>query len=390
MARSNDLRLIGSSGANRAMEAEVKRLLPRAAPGAAKPAAKRVDEQTLVYPFDPELARLAVHYLRTPSRALWDLYSIDADRLEPLYEKLRTEVAEDDRALFENGKSISVEVRRVESFPAGPLQVRGTVKNAIIEGAKDRGLDLRLEPEAADLVFSVHEKPGGLTISIDLAGQALHLRGWRLEGGPAPLKENLAAQMLILSRWDPRSEVLIDPMAGSGTIAVEGALMALGRRRWLEPRRPKLPAALEVDRPWDDLFADSRPAIIAHELQTPHQRMLKDNLARAGVTDLAVLLHGDLRDLTLKRIHTSLQKAGRPVFHRGLILTNPPYGVRLGDEAEVERIAVELKELSRRLDYRVAVLAGSRVFEEVLGRQPKLKKPMNNGSLPARFLVYEP
>ena len=119
-----------------------------------------------------------------------------------------------------------LEVARIQTFQAGPLQIRGAVKNAIIAGAKDRGKTLHLAPEEADLVFSVRETSGGLLISIDLAGQSLHLRGWRLEEGVAPLKETLSAQMLMLSRWDPRGEVLLDPMAGSGTIAAVASHIA--------------------------------------------------------------------------------------------------------------------------------------------------------------------
>ncbi len=372
------------------MEAEVKRLGPRAIDGFQRTEPKRADEQTLLYPFDPELARMAVHYLRTPSRALWDLYVVETDRLEPLYDALRADVAADDRPWMIDGLRISVEVSRMDRFAAGPLQIRGTVKNALIDGAKDRKIELHLDPEHAELIFSVRQIPQGLLIAIDLAGQSLHLRGWRLEEGPAPLKETLAAQMVILSRWDPRTEVLIDPMAGSGTIAAEAALMTTGRKRWVDPRRPKLPRALEGGRPLIDLFPGTDPAIIAHEIQTPQQEPMRENLRRAGIADMVVPLHGDLRDLTLKRIHTTLQKAGRPVHHRGLILTNPPYGVRLGDEAVVEQIAKELVELADRLGYRCALLAGSRAFEEIFRRKPKMKKPMHNGPLPATFLMYEP
>jgi 23S rRNA G2445 N2-methylase RlmL len=372
------------------MEAEVKRLGPRAISEFGRPEPKRLDEQTLVYPFDPALARMAVHYLRTPSRALWSLYTIDAARLEPLYEKLRMDVAADDRDWMIDGLRISVEVSSFKTFPAGPLQIRGAVKNAIIDGAKDRGKTLHLDPENADLVFSVREVQDNLLISIDLAGQSLHLRGWRLEEGRAPLKEVLAAQMLILSRWDPKSEVLIDPMAGSGTIAAEAALAAVGRKRWIEPRQPKLPSMLRSDEPLVDLFPGTEPAIIAHELHTPLQLSMKENLMRAGIGDSVVPLHGDLRDLTLKRIHTALHNAGRPVHHRGLILTNPPYGIRIGDEADVERIAHDLKELAERTGYRCGMLAGSKTFERIFAVRPKMKKQMNNASLTAFFLLYEP
>lgn len=374
------------------MEAEVKRLGPRAVFDFRFEKPRRRGEQTLLYPFTPALARLAVHYLRTPSRALWDLYTLNTDRLEPLFEQLRDCVRQETRPWLQNGRTISVEVQNVDAFAAGPLQVRGTVKNAIIEGAADRGLRLELDPVDPDLVFSVRSEDDGLLVSLDLAGQSLHLRGWRLDDARAALKETLAAQMLFLSRWDPRSEILLDPTAGTGTIVAEAALAAVGRRRWVEPRRPKLARILGQDDEEDlpDLFPGTEPAIVAHEIHTPNLPKMQDNLRRAGISESVVTLHGDLADLTLPRIEKSLQKAGRPVHPQGLIIANPPYGVRIGkDEAKLLALYEDLARLKKATGYRTALLAANPEVERIFGMPPRIKKPMNNGPIIASFLLYD-
>lgn len=354
------------------MEAEVKRLGPRVSQNFKFPKARRLDEQNLVYPLEPELVRLAVHYLRTPSRALWDIFQVHAHRLEPLYDELKGLVAKDQRHLFDDETTISVEVKNVDAFEAGPLQVRGTVKNAIIEGAAERGLSLEMDPEDPDLVISVKGIEGGLLISIDLAGQALHLRGWRLAAAKAALKENLAAQMLILSRWDARKEPLIDPMAGTGTIVAEAALAAVGRKRWIEPRAPRLPPAFRSDEPLIDLFPGTEPTIIANEHHESTYDKLQANLQRAGVEEQIQTFSGDFADLK--------------VPSGGLILTNPPFGVRL--EAD-EGLYRRLFEWARGTGCRVGLLSGNPALEDVFGHYPRMKKPLNNGSVTAYFLLYD-
>src|SRR5688572_33055639 len=118
------------------MEAEIKRLAPRALPGFRPPKPERVDTQTLLYPFDPAFARFLVTYLRTPSRVLWDVGALDAERLEPLYAEVRALIEEERPAWLGAGTRISVAVPDGTDLPASGLQIRGTIKNAIIDGAQ--------------------------------------------------------------------------------------------------------------------------------------------------------------------------------------------------------------------------------------------------------------
>ncbi|MCB9652081.1 MAG: hypothetical protein H6730_36595 [Deltaproteobacteria bacterium] len=393
----NGLRLAGSGGANRTMEAELKRLAVRALGGPRLASPTRLDPQNLRYDFDPGLAWTAVHYMRTPSRVLWDLAELDAERLEPLYEEVRDFVARGPEGWLAPGLSLSVEVRGVKAFPAGPLQIRGTVKNGLMDGARDAGVRLELAPEEPDLHFVVQEVAERLVLSLDLAGQSLHRRGYRLSTSDAPLKENLAAQLLMLARWDPRTEALVDPMMGGATLAVEGALMAAGAPLWQRhtPAAHRLPAFEGwADRPKPELFPGRPPALFGNDVDGAALRAAKDNCARARVDDRVVLIQGTFHDLSLSRLERAWRDkkmAGSPDLSRGLVICNPPYGERVGHDEDILVLYDELVAWGESLGegWRFCFLAGHPGLERAIRAQPRLKKPMSNGPIKAHVLVYD-
>src|SRR5579862_2389054 len=137
--RSDELRLTGSAGANRVMEAEFKRLVMRSPFDVRVEKPKREGESTLLYPFDARTAWVAACHHRTSSRVSWDLCSSAAVRLEPLFEDLLPALSSDDRLPNEGPLRFSVEVGAASDFEASPLQLRGVVKNALIEALASRG-----------------------------------------------------------------------------------------------------------------------------------------------------------------------------------------------------------------------------------------------------------
>lgn len=413
------------------MEAEVKRLAPRALAGARPPKPLRVDTQTLLYPQDSAFAWFAVNYLRTPSRILWDLFETESERLEPLYEELRRAIEAERPKWLDDHATLSVRVPDSTEFPASPLQIRGTIKNAIVDGAAHHGIKVTVDADAPAVHVLVRgtrsmapdrdrdpdrdreapaksARPGALTISVDLAGQSMHARGYRIEESEAPLKENLAAQMLILARWDPRTEVLIDPLAGSGTIPIEAALMATAAPVWVPPRRAaaaSLPlfrslAKSGVSAP---LFADARPVIVANEIHTPAIEAMRRNIERAGAGDCVLPLHGDFRDLSVERLRRDLEKKRLSAWPeavdlaRGLVIANPPYGERMtegrgrGGSDAIAELYAALCDWSRQFGrgWRAAFIVRDDALEEQFGRQPILKKPMWNGPIRVWLLVYD-
>ena len=151
--RCNELRLTGSGGANRVMEAEIKRLVMRSpfAVRAEKP--KREGESTLLYPFDARVAWVAACHHRTSSRISWDLCSSAAVRLEPLFDDILPALSSDDRLPGGTHLRFSVEVGSSSDFEASPLQLRGVVKNAIAEALASRGVASDVDADSPDVVF---------------------------------------------------------------------------------------------------------------------------------------------------------------------------------------------------------------------------------------------
>src|SRR5947207_2407925 len=152
---TDELRLSGSGGANRVMEAELKRLVMRSPFQVRLEKPKREGEGTLLYPFNAQVAWVAACYHRTSSRISWDLCSSDAVRLEPLFADLVPILSGDDRLPADEHVRFSVEVGPCQDFEASPLQLRGVAKNALIEALASRGVAAELDAESPQVVFVV-------------------------------------------------------------------------------------------------------------------------------------------------------------------------------------------------------------------------------------------
>jgi len=388
----DELRLIGPPGTNKVMAGEMSRLAKRAFTDKRLPQPRKDGQGALAYPFDLRAAALALQYHRTSSRVLWGLYRSRASRLEPLYDDLLAAARKDSREWLWDGATISVRPANTRNFEAGGRQIVGVVKNAIVEAAAARGITIGVDPDDPDIHIEARMHDDAMIVSIDLAGRPMNQRGYRTETGEAPLRENLAAVLLMLARYDSRNEIILDPMAGSGTIAIEAACMAKAAPVWVAPRQPaanKLAAFKELfKKPAEPLFADANPTIIANELDLKMYGISKANIKNAGVDQYVESWRGDFREIAPRRILERAEKRGL-AENRGLILSNPPYGERLTPG--------KLKELYRDLGrwcdlfhgWRAAFLVANEDFESSFGKHPRIKKPLSNGPLRGWFYLYD-
>jgi 23S rRNA G2445 N2-methylase RlmL len=386
------LRLVGIPGTNRVMAGELSRLAGRAFDRRRLPAPKKEGQGTLVYPFDLSTAALAVRYHRTCSRVLWSLFGSRAARLEPLYKDFLASLAREPHGWLEGVRTFSISPVNLGGFAAGERQVVGAVKNALIEGAGRRGVRLEVDAAQPDINFEVRMHDDEVTLSIDLAGGPMGRRGYRASGGTAPLRENLAAVLVMLARHDARGELLLDPMAGSGTIAIEAVKLARGEPVWPATRQPAArrlaPFAGFLEGPAEPLFADTRPLAIAGEVDGQAHALSRGNTARAGVAESVENWRGDFRQLDRRRIGKIAESRGLSA-DRGVILSNPPYGERLDGD--------RLTELYRDLGHwcgqftgwRAAFLVANPAFESAFGGRPRIKKPLRNGPLRGYFYMYD-
>jgi 23S rRNA G2445 N2-methylase RlmL len=381
----DELRIIGSAQTATVMAAECIRVATRAHIGRPPPPRKEGTGQ-LVYPFSMPLAQVAVRYLRTATRVLWDCWRSDARRLDDLYADLCDDISADRRPVFVDGDTISIEPKRLFDFPAGDRQIIGTVKNAMIESARKRRIHLSLNPHGASTRWVVRQDDGGqIVVSRDLGGGSLTQRGWRHQQGEAPLREHLAAVLLMLCRYNPRQDTLLDPMCGSGTIPIESVAMARGAARpgvlglsGLDANDGQAPPPL---------FADASPLAIGCDVDLNVLRMARDNARAAGVDDDVVLQRADFADLTPALVDDIVAERGRTIDN-GLIVVNPPYGERL-DPGDLRLLYGMMADtLSKFRGWRAGFLVGSPEFEQIFGRA-RIKQPLSNGQIRSYFYLYE-
>jgi len=387
----DELRIVGSTQTNVVMIAELTRVAQRAL-RRRPPNPRKEGLGQLVMPFDRDLAWAAVTYMRTPTRVMWDIARSSAKRLEPLYDDLLGDLLEDTRVLWKDGDGISVEARRVEEFAAGERQVVGTVKNAIIDAARRRGAKLHIDAEqpATRWVARMDDK-GDIVVSLDLGGGSLSRRGWRADAGEAPLREHLAAVLLMLARYDSRTDILVDPMCGSGTIPIEAVQAA----RML-PRETPMLAALGITGPEGHvpgpLFADASPVAIGCDLDLEVLATARDNAKRAGVTPDVTWQRADVATLRPEVIAEIARERGRPADAKGLILCNPPYGERLHD-ADLRELYGALALTVRKFKgWRAGFIVGNPLLEQVffgIIGPPRIKKPLANANLRAYFYLFD-
>jgi putative N6-adenine-specific DNA methylase len=394
------LRLSGTVGANKVMESELLRLVKRSPFHVRVPKPTRQGSMALRYPFDPAIAWVAACYHRSSSRIGWELASSPAVRLEPLVADLVPLLARDDRLPRGRSVTFTVEVKGVEDFEAGPLQLRGAVKSAFQQAMQERGVRAVVQAgKGAEWEMLVRRVGVGndrrTLVILDLGGGPRHLRGQRVAQGPAPMRETLAAQLVLLAKWMPHAEPLVDPTAGSGTIAVEAALLARGIAVRKPEDLPALRSPVFAGFPHQapPLYPDTRPFILASDIHEECIAWMIGNLRASGLTgrdlERSIIVRSmNATELTPERFAKILPDAPRD---RGLFAFNPPYGRRLqGENGDVLRLYRDLGRTLERFDgWRAAVIVANEGFKEAFNVRPTLVKPTSAAGLRAEFLVFD-
>jgi putative N6-adenine-specific DNA methylase len=313
---------------------------------------------------------------RIAMRVLRPLAHFPVQSGDALYEGVRTV---DWSEFLTRDHTLAVRATCVSSQLTHSLFIAQKTKDGIVDQLREKaGERPSVDLESPDVTVSVHLAKDQATVYVDLAGEPLHRRGYRTAAGDAPLKEALAAAMVRLSGWDRKSP-FIDPMCGSGTIAIEAASLAariapglsrarFGFERWanfdlVRPMRELREAARAAAVPLEGpvFGSDVDPAMLA---------IAEANAGAAGVN--VTLLERDMREL-------------RPHPDGGTVVTNPPYGERLVADSTF------LHEMGRTLmgleGHNVTVIAGSREIEQALGR-PDRWLIVFNGAIECRLLSF--
>ncbi len=254
-------------------------------------------------------------------------------------------------------------------------------KDAIVDRQRARqGARSSVDRHDPDLGVFVHLKRDEAAVFLDASGGSLHARGWRAQGGEAPLKETLAAALVRMSGWDG-AWPLVDPMCGSGTLAIEADLFARGVAAQSERRRFGLERWADFDAGASRRMAEAR-ALLASEAR--------------GAGPLCIGYDRDPRAVELARSNAKRARSRARFEVRalerlelprepGLLITNPPYGQRL--EASWREIGRALAAVE---GWRIALLAPDDAPRDLLHRRAAFAHPVFNGRIPCHLVVWEP
>ena len=261
------------------------------------------------------------------------------------------------------------------------------VKNALVDAQRDLwGERSSIDLDDPDLSLHLHLGRGVAQLSLDGSGGSLHRRGYRAAMGAAPLKENLAAGLIRLTGWDGISP-LVDPCCGSGVLLIEAALAALQQAPGLERR-----FALEG-------WADFQPELWEKEVDRARQRRRRD-------LTLPLLLGIEADPVVADQARANVEAAGLSGIIRittspfedetlpdgpGVLVCNPPYGQRIGDEQELDALYSALGQFVRReaSGWQLWLLSGNPKLTGALRLKASRRIPVSNGGIDCRWLHYD-
>ena len=272
------------------------------------------------------------------------------------------------------------------------------VKDAIVDQLRtDSGLRPTVHRDGSDLSVNLYIQRDQATINLDVSGESLHRRGYRQQSVLAPLKQNLAAALLMRAGWPQmRAEgaQLIDPCCGSGTLLIEAAMMAAdiapgmlrseyAFQRWPDFRADTWEALkAEASERREKGLAQSLPEIRGYDIDPRAIRASQINAEAAGVDSMVRVMHKALVDF---------KKPTHGDFSHGLLITNPPYGERLGEQQTLlplyEQLGVSLKRDFS--GWRAGIFTGNPELARQLGLSPYKKYKLSNGAIPSELLLFE-
>ncbi len=322
-------------------------------------------------------------WLRTASRVLVQLAVFPCTNPDELYGGVH---AIDWSQLITPAMTLAVDCSLRDSGLTHSGFVALKTKDAIVDRIRQAcGSRPNVDTAAPDVRVNVHLLKNVCTVSLDSSGESLDRRGYRLERNEAPLRETLAAAVVALTGWDG-SVPLADPMCGSGTIPVEAALVAaqmppglqrsFGFQKWLD----------YDDRLWNRLYREAEQGvrklpvglITGYDLDSRALGLAARNAAKAGFEGQLHFFHAALESF-------------KPEGDKGVVIINPPYGKRLGDEEELKELYCQIGDIMKQRcrGWTGYVLTGNLELAKYIGLKASRRFVLFNGPIECRLLKYD-
>lgn len=341
---------------------------------------------------DLMLAYRVCLWSRVANRVLLPLVQFPAPTPEALYDGVR---AIDWTAHLDQYGTLAVEYNAYRSAITHTHYGALKVKDAIVDQFRERtGERPSVATNEPDVRINVYVHADVASLSIDLSGESLHRRGYRTDTVTAPLKENLAAAILLRAGWPAVAReggAFVDLMCGSGTLPIEAALIAsdsapglertyYGFLRWRGHEAATWEALLAEARERRAAGIQNLPSIRGYDHDPTAVRVALANVEHAGLTGLVHIERRYLADCRSEHVE-----------HAGLVVVNPPYGERLGEESELPGLYRELGNVLKRCyeGWRAAVFTGNPEFGKVMGLRAHKMHVLYNGAIECKLLHFE-
>jgi 23S rRNA (guanine2445-N2)-methyltransferase / 23S rRNA (guanine2069-N7)-methyltransferase len=327
---------------------------------------------------------------RTATRVLLSLGSIDASTAKNLFEAVKRI---DWREHLTAGATLACDCSGGNESIRHTIYGAQLLKDAVCDSLRDSsGARPNIQPERPDVLLHLHVEGPTALLSVDFSGESLHRRGYRASGGRAPIKENVAAAVLLRAGWpsiNERGGLLVDPLCGSGTFLTEAALIAADAAPSLDREYFGFLGWAQHDAPlWAGLCAEARErararaprrCIFGSDIDAEAVRIARENAARAGV---AAWIEVERR---------ALGEVSRPAADLGVVVANPPYGERIGAESGLPELYSELGRVLRERfrGWQAAIITGNAPLARNLGVYAKRTHRFYNGPIECRLLRFD-
>ncbi|MDW7729822.1 MAG: class I SAM-dependent RNA methyltransferase [Bacillota bacterium] len=319
-------------------------------------------------------------WLRTADRVRLKVGEFQATTFDQLFENTKALPWAD---IIPSGAAFPVDGKSVQSTLFSISDCQAIVKKAIVESLKTRYKTDWFKEEGPLYRVEISILKDTASLTIDTSGAGLHKRGYRVSGSRAPLRENLAAALVLISRWQPETS-LIDPFCGSGTIPIEAAMIGLNiapgmNRNFAAGDWPLIPKELwhEARRETHDQAELGRDLdITGTDISDEMIKTARCNAAEAGVEDAIHFQIRPFAELSSKKKY-------------GKIICNPPYGERLGSLEESEKLYKSMAKTLKNLDlWSYYILTASENFETLFGKKASKRRKLYHGNIKVHFYQY--
>jgi 23S rRNA (guanine2445-N2)-methyltransferase / 23S rRNA (guanine2069-N7)-methyltransferase len=339
-----------------------------------------------------EIAYRCCLWSRLANRILKLLHHFVLNNTEDLYEQT-SEINWESH--LSSGQTIAIDFIGTSRLVDNTMYGSQKVKDAIVDRIRRvEGERPSVDSKNPDIRIQARQHKGRVTIALDMAGESLHRRGYRTGQGSAPLKENLAAALLLRANWPDvasRGGALLDPMCGSGTLIIEGGMIAAdiapgilreryGFTHWLqhdaelwqrliiEAQQRKMDGLAKLD--IDIRGYDTNPRVLEYTTR---------NIENVGL------------DEHVRLAHKPMDQFGRSTAEVGLLITNPPYGERLGDFQELTPLYKKLGIVLQKnfSGWKAAVFTGNIDLAKEMDISPSKQYRFYNGTIPCKLLVFD-